>query len=239
MKSLLLLLLLFTLQTTNSVAQEYQQKIHKHFIGRNMDSLDIVIKELERHNPTNKNRYLSYWDAYARYSKSLILGASGLDKDKKAAEKELNKAKNILENIKEKTSEDYALLGMCYNYSISFSNFMKAPFLSSKAKKSAQKAVELDDKNIRAYLVLGINDFYTPKMYGGQEKCEEYFLSSISMEEKTSMNSYDPSWGKSDAYYYLISYYLTNDDKDKAVGKLQDAVKLYPDDKRIKSLIKK
>lgn len=228
-------LILFIVSTLNAIAQEYQMKIQKNFVEKDLDSLEIIINDIEKHNSTNRNRYLSYWDAYARYNKSLILSSSGKEKE---AEKELNSAKLILEKIEIKTSEDYALLGMCYNFSISFSNFLKIPSLSSKARKIAQEAIKLDPENIRAYLVLGINDLYTPKIYGGQKKCEEHFLKCIAIPEKKSSNDFDPSWGKNDGYYYLISYYLENNEREKAAKYMVEALKIFPEDGRLKSLIK-
>ena len=33
----------------------------------------------------------------------------------------------------------------------------------------AQSPIELDGDNLRAYLVLGINNYYTPELYGGKK----------------------------------------------------------------------
>jgi tetratricopeptide (TPR) repeat protein len=234
MKKIILLFLFLNL-VISIVAQDYQIRTLKYFASQKIDSLDTIVREIETHNPQNKNRYLTYWDAYARYNKSLLLSYF---KKKKEAEKELNKAKELLEDISEKTSEDYALLGMLYNYNISFASFLKIPFLSSKAKKMSEKALKLDKNNLRAYLALGINDFYTPQMYGGQTKCESYFLSCIALDDKTSINNYDPAWGKNEGYYYLICFYLNNNEREKAKTKMSEALTLYPNDARLKSLIK-
>lgn len=234
MKKILLSLLLLV-AVTSLLAQKYQTEIHTYLNQQDIDSLNQVIYEIEKHNPQSKNRYLSYWQAYAIFNKALVLAAA---KEKKKAEKENKKALDILEKIENKTSEDYALLAVCYNYSISFASFIKVPSLSSKTKDIANKAIGMDDKNLRAYLVMGINDFFTPKIFGGQKQCEAYFLSAISLADKNSENEYDPSWGKSDAYYYLIRYYLSKNDEVNAIKRMKEALKLYPDNNRLKTLVK-
>ncbi len=84
--------------------------------------------------------------------------------------------------------------------------------LSNQAKTMAQKAIELDGDNLRAYLVLGINNYYTPELYGGKSKCEAYFKKAIALPDRTSENEFDPTWGKGDAFYFLLSYYKNRKD---------------------------
>lgn len=232
MKKILLSLLLLIVGTS-LFAQKYQTKILTYLSQQNVVGLNQIISEIKTHNPQSNNRYLSYWEAYAIFKKAQILDA----KEKKKAENENKKAMDILEKIKNKTSEDYALLAMCYNYSISFASFIKAPSLSSKAKNIGNKAIEMDNKNLRAYLVMGINDLFTPKVFGGQKRCEAYFLSAISLPEKNSENEYDPSWGKSDAYYYLICYYSDKNDMVN-VKRMKEALKRYSNDNKSNALVK-
>ena len=111
--------------------------------------------------------------------------------------------------------------------------------LSNQAKTMAQKAIELDGDNLRAYLVLGINNYYTPELYGGKSKCEAYFKKAIALPDRTSENEFDPTWGKGDAFYFLLSYYKNRkDDGDQELfEKLkQDARNKFPDDKRFKRI---
>jgi tetratricopeptide (TPR) repeat protein len=224
-----ILLFIAAFISLNLAAQDIQIKIDKHFTSKSMDSIINIINEITKSNIDGKNRYLTYWNAYALYRKSLLLNEA--EGNKKEADKELSKAKKILEKTGKKNAEDYALLGMLYNYSIAFANFVRQPFLSNKAKSFANEAIRLNSQNPRAYLVLGINDYYTPVAFGGQTKCKEYFLKAIELEDKVSNNDFDPSWGKNEAYYYLFLYYI-NVEKNVDEAKIiyRKALKLFPDD---------
>ena len=145
------------------------------------------------------------------------------------------KAIEILESIKGKTTEDYALLGMLKNYQINFSGWLATIKLSNQAKSMAQKAIELDGDNLRAYLVLGINNYYTPEFYGGKSKCEEYFKKAISLPDSTSGNEFDPTWGREDAFYFLLAYYKGRKnvgDKELFEKLKLEALDKFPNDKR-------
>ena len=74
--------------------------------------------------------------------------------------------------------------------------------LSNQAKTMAQKAIELDGDNLRAYLVLGINNYYTPELYGGKSKCEAYFKKAIALPDRTSEN--EPYLGKRRCFLFLV-----------------------------------
>lgn len=230
MKSILVLFLCFS--TNFLPAQDFQHRIDSNINTVRIDSIGKIISELRNYNPNGNNRYLSYWEAYALYKCSIL---SSIMKKKEDAEKFTVKAIEILESIKGKTTEDYALLGMLKNYQINFSGWLATIKLSNQAKSMAQKAIELNGNNLRAYLVLGINNYYTPELYGGKSKCEEYFKKAISLPVRTSANEFDPTWGREDAFYFLLAYYKNRkkDGDQKLFEQLKrDALEEYPDDKR-------
>jgi hypothetical protein len=102
-----------------------------------MKNLDTIITQLEQESQKKDNRYLSYWTAYANYKKALSLleGSKNDEKAMKNGQESMKKAIKILTKIKNKTSEDYALLSLIKNYSIAFSSPVKVPFISGEAKK--------------------------------------------------------------------------------------------------------
>lgn len=217
-------------------AQEFQHRIDTNVNALRLDSIRNIIRELKSYNSKGNNRYLSYWEAYAYYKCSIL---SSVLKREDDAEKFTEKAIETLEAIKGKTTEDFALLGMLKNYQINFSGWLTTIRLSSVAKSMAQKAVELNKNNLRAYLVLGINDYYTPEIYGGKSKCEEYFKKAIPLTDRTSDNEFDPTWGKDEVYYYLLAYYKNRrDDGDQVLfEKLKkEALDKFPNSKRLHSL---
>ena len=236
MKNLLIVTILWA-TSIPAKSQDFQGKIDNYFRLSDLDSLNMTVKEIAEYNPGHHNRYLTYWEAYGLYKSSLIL--SEKRKEKREAEEALDKAKELLEATKLKTSEDFALLAMCYNYSLSFANSLKVISLSSETKKLAKTAITEDPNNLRGYLVSGMNDFYTPAIFGGKKDCEEHFLKAIALDAHTSNNPFDPTWGKDEAYYYLVSFYASKDDDEsrkKAEKFLTEALELYPDNSMLKRL---
>lgn len=234
MKTIFILFLCFLVNLV--AAQDFQHRIDSNVNTVKIDSIRKIVRELRNYNPNGNNRYLSYWEAYALYKCSIL---SSIMEKKEDAKKFTEKAIEILELIKGKTTEDYALLGMLKNYQINFSGWLTTIKLSNQAKSMAQKAIELDGNNLRAYLVLGINNYYTPEFYGGKSKCEAYFKKAIDLPDRTSENEFDPTWGKEDALYFLLSYYKNrkNDGDRELFEKLkQDAQNKFPDDKRFKRI---
>jgi hypothetical protein len=88
--------------------------------------------------------------------------------------KTLAEAKNdlgiaLLVHQKIKSSEDYALLALMESFSIPFKK-EQALWIAPRVQKNTHKALEMDSLNLRGYFVLGSNDFYTPKLFGGMKK---------------------------------------------------------------------
>ncbi len=236
MRTLLIILLNIFACTIIVSAQDFQHRIDSNIKTLQLDSIRNIIIELKSHNTKGINRYLLYWEAYANYKCAILCN---ILKQKKDSEKFIQKAIEQLESIKEKTTEDYALLGMLKNYQINFAGWLTTIKLSNQAKTMAQKAIDINANNLRAYLVLGINNYYTPEMYGGKSKCEEYFKKAISLKNQTSGNMYDPTWGKDDAYYFLLMFYKNR----KQEGDLKefeqikkDALNMFPSDRRFNRL---
>ena len=71
---------------------------------------------------------------------------------------------------------------------------------------------------------------------GGGQKCEEYLLKALSLKEKYSDDCKLPYWGKSESYNALISYYIGVGKTKKAKSKLNEALKVFPDDYMLKKL---
>jgi pentatricopeptide repeat protein len=96
--------------------------------------------------------------------------------------------------------------------------------------------LQKDSLNLRAYYVLGANDFYTPEQYGGGKKAEFYLKRAILLNNQTVSNPYLPSWGKNSAYEMLIRLYINHKQFDEARKYFQEARALFPDDYMINNL---
>ena len=221
-------------------ANNYQQRIdtafHQFIKFTSMEEIDRIVQELE--NVPSKSRLHVYWGAYAKYKQALAY--SELHKEEKSCKKTcakiLSSALKQLETNSHKSSEDYALMSVIKNLSISFSPALKIPFLSNSAKSDAQSAIAADPENIRAYIAAGVQDYYTPEMYGGGKQYEDYFLKALKLPDKKTQNPYEPSWGREEAYIYLVIHYYRQGDKEKAKQLLKEGISICPKEPRLHHL---
>ena len=195
-KSLLLLLsLLFSAiawaQGNSSIEGKLDAALGQSFATQ-QNQLEPIIEQLKENKEAN-----AYWIAYGRFFTSVFYQQTGQsDKAAKAAADAIE----LLQNIENMNSEEHALLGYLLGYSISFDP-AAAGKLSAKASAQYRAALKKDENNLRAYVGLGVSDFYTPANVGGGKKVEEYLLKALSLPEKTMEGG--PSWGKNVAYHML------------------------------------
>ena len=88
--------------------------------------------------------------------------------------------------------------------------------LGRDSRFHAERALDLNPKNLRANLAFAINDFYTPKVFGGGKKVEQFLKMAIELPKDSNTESF-PTWGKEQVYELLIKYYLQN--KDSIIAK--------------------
>ncbi len=209
--------------------QSVQARIMDAFVSsfenKNNSKLTSLINELSSSYKKSGNSIFLYWQGYAMYYNSIIY----LDKgDKDNAKKELNSGIEIVESIKDKNSEDHALLAMMYGFSCQFYGFPKVIQVSNKATKYIDLALELNKNNLRAYYVLGNKDFYTPKRFGGGKNTEKYLLKALSLRGPKSKGLYSPTWGRQESYELLVSHYIQKEDFAKARHYIELGLKEFP-----------
>lgn len=201
-----------------------------------METLNRIVSELE--SSSQNQAILVYWKAYAKYKQALAYQALH-EKEKscrKTCAKILAEGIQALENKAHKSSEDYALLSIMRNLSIRYAAALKIPIINRAAKEDAQMAIKADDENIRAYVAAGVQDYFTPALYGGGSKYEQYFLQALDLPDQSVNNPYQPSWGREDAYFYLIIHFYNRGDCNKAKDLLTQALERYPQDSRLLDL---
>ena len=205
-----------------------QGKIFNAFVQSNIQKdaapLQVIQAQLKRLAKNNPNRLLTYWQSYLQYYAAIFYLAR---ENKEKAEQEIDIAVDLMDDLDDKNSEDYALLALVESFSIQFKGF-KAMFISSSIKKNGKRAMSLDPKNCRAYYVLASNDFYTPEKYGGGEQAEDFLLKAISLPAQQQKNPYLPSWGKEESYELLVKHYLKSDQKDKAKTYCKEGLEVFP-----------
>jgi len=225
---------------SDSLLLGIQDKIYNTFVqslmSKDNKSLTELSFKLEELNKEKQQNLILYWRSYLQFYASIYYLKFN---EKETAEKEVDKGVSWLKNMKNKNSEDYALLAMLQGFSLSFEKGMKTPLISSDAKKNAKQAIVIDSTNLRAYYVYASNDFHTPSKYGGGKEAEEYLLKAISLSSQKIKNEYLPSWGKEQAYEMLIKLYIKKEKWDLAKKYYQEGIKVFPESYTINQLASK
>ncbi|MEO0468938.1 MAG: hypothetical protein AAF206_04900 [Bacteroidota bacterium] len=214
-----------------------QQQVYDAFVQSLLTNthqpLDALLLELEKMSQANQQNIVRYWQSYLQYYSAIYHSTKG---DKEKAEKAIEAAVDRLEDLSGKNAEDYALLSLTQSFSIQFQSTIKAVIMSSRVKSNGEKALAMDPKNLRAYFVLGSNDYYTPAKYGGGTKVETYLLKALEQADQAVENPYLPSWGRAEAYEMLIKFYIKKEKWSDAKTHYQDALQHFPDNYQLSKL---
>ena len=203
--------------------QSKTQAVQDPLIQRN-NALDKAFQEED----TNFNRY---WLSYGLYNQALI--ADRLE-DKKAAEELIDQAIELL-NPLEEDPESQALLALQLGFSTRFKSYWSMISLGRNAYQRAERAVALAPTNMRTNLALAINDFYTPKVFGGGKKVETHLIKALQATSPSASDT-SPTWGKPNVYELLFKYYQKNEQQTKAQNYLNQGLGEFPDSELLKSL---
>ncbi|GEM55589.1 hypothetical protein B0A58_15470 [Flavobacterium branchiophilum NBRC 15030 = ATCC 35035] len=203
----------------SSYEDDIEVAISQSFQKRDSEILETAISKVEKDLKISLN-YKTYWKTYLYYNLSLLYTA--LKDDDKAS----FTIDTAIETIEEKanSSEDFALLAACKSFSLKFANMTKLASISAEVGELANKSLELNPKNMRAYYVLATNNFYTPKMFGGMVKVEEYSLKALDCPYSISENYYAPYWCKPKVYQIYIQY-LNMEKKESEAKKIKEKAK--------------
>ncbi|CAM3842169.1 tetratricopeptide repeat protein [Aquirufa aurantiipilula] len=199
--------------------QKISWKTHK-------DSLQKIITYMNNH-PSNEYYYL-YWNAYAHYMDYFNYKLSNSTEEKKA-QQSLEQASSMIGKITKPNSETLALQSLIDGLKLNFTNVFLLPIKAGKVGRLAERAIDLNPKNPRAYYALAIYDFYTPKMYGGRKLVESNLIKAISLASTVVENSKDPQWGIPESYLFLIRFFKEENQKAKAQHYLQEAKSKFPE----------
>jgi tetratricopeptide (TPR) repeat protein len=224
-------------RTNDTLWSNIQLKILNAFVQSKTDQSDKDLVSLEQAllnlYKNNNNSIISYWYSYACYYHSIYFLVV---KDNKSSQKILEEGIKQLNKVSLKNSEHYALLALMESFSIQYAPALEIPSISKRVNQNAEKALEADSLNLRAYYVLGSADFYNPVQYGGGKKAESYLKKAVGLNEQSVQNPYLPSWGKNSAYEMLIRLYINRKQFPEAKKFYNDAIGLFPDDYMIRKL---
>ena len=178
---------------------------------------------LEQAFEKEDNNFNRYWLSYGLYNQALI--ADRLE-DKKVAEEIIDRAIEILKPLEE-DAESQALLSLQLGYSTRFKSYWSMMSLGRAAYQRAECAVALAPKNMRTNLALAINDFYTPKLFGGGKKVETHLKKAL-QAPNPSASVTSPTWGKPNVYELLVKYYQKNKQQTQAQNFLDQGLREFP-----------
>jgi len=228
---------LTVIDQNDSLLFDIQKKILDAFIQSQIAQSDQELSKLEQGLTDiirqNNNNLVIYWYAFTCYYHSIFYFVK---KDMKNSEDILEEGIDKLKTLEPKSSEHLALLVMMEGFSLQFASGIKAAFISKRVNDNGNKAIELDSTNLRAFFVMGSNDFYTPEQYGGGEKAEDYLKKAIQLNDQSVQSPYLPGWGKNSAYEMLIRLYIKKQQWDEAGKYYKEAIGQYPDDYMINQL---
>lgn len=217
-----------------------EQKIFQSFVSsittQKDEQLQSLKKELATLQKQRNQNIIAYWQGYLAYYHAIFALQTG---KKDLAETYTDEGIELLDNLKNKNSEDYAMLALLQSFSTQFKSGFKAPFISSTVKGNTEKAMALDKDNLRAYYVYANSDFYTPEQYGGGKEAEQYLLKAIALQPQKVPNAMLPSWGKEEAYEMLIKFYIRKEKWEQAKKYFQEASTNYPNNYNISKLAAK
>jgi len=216
-------------QGLNGIEKAINEALGASLQTGNSTPLDEVFEDISVLQNKPGNHWVDYWTAYTHFQYAVYYGNGAEQSEEKALE-HTGLAKNTLLDLKDKNSEDYALLALIQSNSLRYVKGMAIMSASGKAEDWANRAIEKDENNPRAYYVSGVYDFYKPSMFGGGRKCKKLLTTALSLYEQALPNPILPSWGFDDTYAKLARSYRMNKGKDveKAKEIMEEGLKKFP-----------
>ena len=140
-----------------SIQSRIMEAFMSAFLDKNNYEIESIIDELSDSYEDSGNKIFLYWKGYALYYNSV---AYLKNREAKKSNRELTQGIELMESIENKNSEDYALLSLLHSFSCLFTGYPMILETYEKCSDCAEKALELNKNNIRAYYVLANSDMY-------------------------------------------------------------------------------
>jgi hypothetical protein len=203
-----------------SIQSRIMEAFMSAFLDKNNYEIESIIDELSDSYEDSGNKIFLYWKGYALYYNSV---AYLKNREAKKSNRELAQGIELMESIENKDSEDYALLSLLYSFSCLFTGYPAILETYENCNNCAEKALELNKNNIRAYYVLANSD-----MYRGGKNVEKYLLKALAIKQAKSKDPYLPTWGREEIYGLLTSYYIKEKQYDKAEEYIDLGLQEFP-----------
>lgn len=178
---------------------------------------------------TPNDRLLLYYRSLALYR----MGGQYMGRQRNDdAKTVLEEADRLLERIEATApaSDALALRGGVIGQLIGLSgNPLAGMTMGPKSNGLIDRAMELDPKNPRVWLIRGVSAMFTPKMFGGgADKAERDMRKALELFQAERPVPPAPSWGLADAYIWLGQALQKEDKIEDARAAYQKALELQP-----------
>lgn len=219
-----------SLTGTAKWADSARREIDAAHTAGDLDRLSNAAAMLDRVlTVTPNDRLLLYYRALALYRSAAQYMGRNRNAD---AKKALEEADMLLEQIETKApaADALALRGGVLGQMIGLSsNPLSGMTLGPKASGLIDRAMDVDPKNPRVWLIRGMSAMFTPKMFGGgTDKAEHDLRNAIELFAAERPVAPAPSWGHADAYIWLGQALQKDERIEEARAAYQKALELQP-----------
>lgn len=166
------------------------------------DMVDLTNSFLRIAN-AEKDKWLPYY--YASYLYTITSLSDTINSKKDTYLDEAVKYLSIADSLQPNESEIYVIKGLICQARLVVDPMNRYMKYSTEMNVAFKKAIELDIKNPRPELLIGMTLFYTPAQFGGGAKAAKQVLenSSKKFNEFVPKDELMPSWGKDQLENFL------------------------------------
>ncbi|MCP4632137.1 MAG: hypothetical protein GY855_04360 [candidate division Zixibacteria bacterium] len=186
----------------------------------------------------DNNKWLIYY--YLTYCDYRLADYFMSQDDKKQAKDFIDDGLEMLDKcieLKPKSADAFALRSSLLGRKAGL-NPLKAIWYGPKSNNAIKNALQLDNQNPRVYLIKGINQYFTPEMWGGgKEKALSTLKKSVELFSKDTAEFPMPDWGYDESYMWLGIIEMDLNHLDSAEVCLQRALEKNPNCGRIKNVL--
>lgn len=177
--------------------------------------------------------WLPYYVALADYRIANFLLVRGSDFENRASEHLANAVAHLrpsAEGDGPNAAEACALISMVYGRQISISP-LKGILLGPKSNRMRKRAEDLAPRNPRVVFSAALNDFHTPRMFGGNKKraLEGFERAASLFTEQVVAESAEPAWGHSETYAWMGIARIDRQEYVLARAAFEKALDIDPD----------
>ncbi|MFL0801470.1 MAG: tetratricopeptide repeat protein [Agarilytica sp.] len=178
-----------------------------------------------------------YDAALAQYRLAIIYkGSNGLNEAKQALTKSMEQLETLVQK-EPSNAEAWALLSLVYGTQVGVSPELSGEY-GPKAGRSISKAKAIAPENPRVSLVAGINDYFTPTMFGGSK------ISALDALDRAASNYAGDKdsgyhWGVAETYVWRGLVRMELGDREKALNDWRAAIAIEPNYYWANALLKK